>query len=98
MDRGFVNEDLLEKNIEQILMYAKEERDILKKIGEVLSTISTSYDSVNDSSFCEGLIDFDKTVEFIYSKRNEYVGVLNKTLTIYRDLSGETASMFGKGV
>ncbi|MEE3342499.1 MAG: hypothetical protein VZS44_00200 [Bacilli bacterium] len=98
MNRGNIREEFLLKNMEQISMYANEERKTLKKIGELFTNISGFYDSTNELDFADSFINFNNDVEFIFEKRNQYVKVLDNTINLYNKLSSDTVTNFDRDV
>lgn len=98
MDKGILNQSLLEKNIEQIKFYSLEEKQILNKIDKELNEGSKNYNSTNTALFLNNVGNFKNNIDFIYEKRIRYTTVLNEMIVKYNELSIATRQIFDKEV
>lgn len=98
MNKGLLNETLLEKDIEQINIYANEEKEMLKNICNKFVEVSNSYNSTNSALLLNTVNNLKGNISSIYQKRTSYIGVLNRAISSYNILSNETVAMFEKDV
>lgn len=98
MNKGLLNETLLDKDIEQIMLYANEEKENLKNICNKFIEISYSYNSTNTALLLNTVNNLKGNISSIYQKRTNYVSVLNRAISSYKVLSNETVAMFEKDV
>ncbi len=98
MNKGLLNESLLDKDIEQINLYATEEKETLKCICNKFLETSNSYKSTNTALLLNVVNNLKGNIGSIYQKRVDYVGVLNKAISSYNTLSNKTVTMFEEDV
>ena len=98
MDKGFLDQPSLEKNIEKIKFYSLEEKQIMNKIVEELNEESKNYNSTNTALFLNSVASFKANIDFIYEKRIRYTTVLSEMIVKYNNLSIATQRIFNRGV
>lgn len=98
MDKGVLNESLLEKNIEQVQLYSDEEKESLTAICDKFYEFSKSYCSANTTILNNNIDELKSNISTIYAKRNQYVKILNEVIEKYDVLSNITVATFDKDV
>lgn len=94
MEKGILNRELLEKNIENIKYYLEEEYTYLNKICDKMKESSESYFSLNSNLILQTISNISNDAKFLKNKREKYVNILNKNIIKYSDLSIETKKNF----
>ena len=97
MDKGIINEPLLEKNIVQITYYGDEENKLLNKITKKFEEGTNNYKSKNTSSFLRNINILRNNTSLILTKRMAYANVLTRVIAQYHKLSDETVDKFSGG-
>lgn len=96
MNKGIINQNLLEKNIQQINLYQEEETKILEKIYRTLKEGTKSYQSTNTALLLNEIHYIKKNIHLIEKKRVEYADVLNKAISNYSMLENKTIQTFNE--
>lgn len=96
MNKGLLNRDLLEKDIEQLVFYTKEEKTILVKIYQKLEEITSNYNSTNTALFLSNISNSKNIIDKIYEKRNQYINILKKEIIKYNRLSNQATQVFNR--
>lgn len=75
MNKGIINEELLDKNIKQLEFYSKEEYNLYKKICVQLTNLDNIYNSNNTVKFLKSINSLENKNSTIYEKRknNKYI-------------------------
>ena len=94
MNKGIINQPLLEQNIKQIEFYAKEEQKSLTKICSALEEGSKEYNSPNVKLLLDNISVLKGKIELINKKRFKYMEILNKVILKYNNLARETKNKF----
>ena len=94
LEKGILNQELLERNIENIKYYLEEEYKYINKIYDKLNESSKYYCSFNTNLILEVIYNLPDNAEFLKNKREKYVIVLNKNIIKYNNLSIETKRIF----
>ena len=98
MNKGILNQSLVEKNIQQITFYSEEEQKKLNQICSEMIEASNNYKSSNTSIFTNHVTMMQKQIPIINEKRKKYADVLDAAIKQYHRLSGETRKAFSKDV
>lgn len=98
MNKGILNESLLEKEIEQIIFYANEEKTNLRKICNNLIELDNCYNSTNTKIFINNANNLKSKINTIYQKRIKYTNILKKVIINYNTLSNKTVEIFNEDV
>lgn len=96
MNKGLLNRDLLEKDIEQLVFYTKEEKTVLVKIYQKLEEITSDYNSTNTALFLSNISNSKNIIDKIYEKRNQYINILKKEIIKYNRLSNQATKVFNR--
>lgn len=94
MDKGILNQSLLEKDIEKIKFYSQEEKVKLNKLCNKFNEISKEYKSNNTVLLLNNVGNLKNNINQIYEKRIKYTEVLNRVISQYNRLSDETLKYF----
>lgn len=94
MNKGNLNREFLEKNIEQIIFYRDEEKNNLLNIFGQMEQSIGNYKSKNSSQFLNRISELKPAIEQIYAKRLSYISLLNKVIVQYESLSMKTIETF----
>ena len=87
MEKGIIEQSLLEKNIEYLEFYSDEEKVMLNKIYNKVIDIVNNYISENSKLLINKNIHLKKNIDDIAAKRIRYTKILNKVILIYNDTS-----------
>lgn len=97
MSEGFLNKDAIEKNVDNISVYASEEVKVLKEILTTLAEMK-GYKSENRALKEKNDIFLKNSVEKIIEKRSEYMRILKKAIDLYDSLATSTVKRFEGGL
>lgn len=92
MNKGVINENLLEKNIQQIEFYAKEEVEFLNKIYNKLEEFRENYVSENNAFLLPKINNYKKNIDDIHQKRKKYCNILREVIALYIKTSNKIKS------
>ncbi len=98
MNKGILNQSLVEKNIQQLTFYSNEEQKKLNQICVNMLEASTNYKSSNTSLLVNHVTMIQNQLPKINEKRTYYRKVLNDAINQYNRLSLETKRAFSKDV
>lgn len=94
MDRGIINESLLEKDIKNIEFYSNEENKVLNKIYTKFNDCCNNYKSENTSMLINDNNLIKNIIDSLYNKRVRYTDILLKVILQYNNLSNVAKSKF----
>lgn len=98
MNKGILDEFFLDKNIEQIKFYSKEEKISLTKICNIFGHTYNNYNSPNTYLLKNNVNNLKNNINSIYYKRLKYVSILNKVIVQYHTTIKEITTIFNKDV
>lgn len=98
MNRGILNQSLLEKDIEQINFYASEEIKTLNKICQKFEDGTSNYNSANTSLLLSNINNFKDSIDKLTNKRENYTYILNKVILQYDNLSELSKKTFNEDI
>lgn len=94
MNYGMLDQILLEKNIEKLVLYTDEEYSVLQNIVMELECLQQEYHTKNVNELSTSTLKLKEDVNKIKSKRVEYINALQKVIEQYNRLSNEVTSIF----
>lgn len=94
MNYGMLDQILLEKNIEKLVLYTDEEYSVLQNIVMELECLQQEYHTKNVNELSASTLKLKEDVNKIKSKRIEYINALQKVIEQYNRLSNEVTSIF----
>jgi uncharacterized coiled-coil DUF342 family protein len=97
MNRGIINEAMLERDIENIEFYLNEENKILNKIYDAYQEALDCYSSTNTNFLSNHLNTLPKNISDIWNKRKQYTNTLQRVIQQYHMLSESTRKKFEDG-
>ena len=98
MNRGILNQSLLEKDIEKINFYASEETKILNEICQKFEDGTSNYNSANTSLLLSNINNFKDSIDKLTNKRENYTYILNKVILQYDNLSELSKKTFNEDI
>lgn len=98
MNTNVLDQPLLEKNVEQIKLYANEEQSILTIINNTMLSITDSYKSSNSNQIQTNITNFTPNITKIYHKRTTYTNTLTNVIAQYNQISIQANQVFNKDV
>ena len=98
MNGGILNQLSLEKNVEQISFYSKEEAVILNKVNEKFEKCTNHYKSINCKFFEKNISFLNSDIGRILNKRQLYINVLKRAIMQYNELGERTFKIFNGGM
>ncbi len=92
MDKGILNEPLVQKNVALLESYCSEEKNKLGQIFNVFSESISCYKSGNTGAISSKISNLKNNNSTIYYNRQRYIDVLNKAIQIYIDTAQQFVS------
>ncbi len=94
MDKGIINQELLEKNRKLIDFYSREEQKTLSQIYTVFLEVCQNYQSTN-TPFFTNHIQYEKSLlPVLDQKRSQYTAVMGDVVARYNLLSNQVTQKF----
>ena len=94
MNKGIIDETLINKDIEFIDYYSEEETDCLRKLNSLFEDVEKNYSSDNTSLFLQSLENSESDILKFNEKRAKYILVLQKAIMKYKDAVENSKNIF----
>lgn len=94
MNKGIIDEGDLIKNIELLKLYNNEEKSSIQQILKKINSCFACYNTPNLSKFKNKCSKLESNASTIIYNREEYVNVLEKVITIYKQTANSVVGLF----
>ena len=97
MNKGILESELLEKNIEYLQFYINEEYKMLNNIYNQMIECNSCYSSLNSKLFINEINNIPNNIKLIQENRLKYINILNNVIVKYKETSESTKNIFNYG-